>query len=411
MARFGGTTEDVTPKRDDPPVTNKKPKEAKKPANTELVAVDAPNVLSFKKGGAGTKHLNSKLEVRDISKIPNNLWVEPLPKKTRIYRASECGKCVTALAALAMGIEPAEMPDVLQPALDAGVALEPVLLRKVRESGYRSVTWAEVDQMKKLELIAGVDPIEEQMQTRWFIGKKACVRAHPDDFMVGSEAPVWTNDGIQNLYDVEVKAFGKDLWEKWKRDGIDAFPGYAWQISARMHSHALPVLFGVGLKNDDGDDIVEMDVAIYHTAPIDIAVFSEKILAADAIARQRIPEKLPDCAEGHWPCPVYFLPQCKGNKDRKETITLDDTELGELARHFYTDTEDRTSANKSRDEFKEKIAKWFDSHPQHRDKSVVVVDATGANRFSVEWCDVPQPEKVIKAHTQRYPRVKLLSDQ
>ncbi len=274
----------------------------------------------------------------DVTKAEwDELTPSKMGKNKHIYRASELGNCMAALVAGAMGTyERAPFPEALHKGADEGTALEPVIIsRFCEEFHYRIATYPELVALKDAGVIAGYDAQYQQIATATKIGKKALLITHPDQIVthVLSEKAAKGKEPI--YYDVEVKAFGPDLWKQWKSKGIASLPRYAWQISARQRALGLTVIFVVGQKIevDGAMTIGEIDVQLFELdkIPFDADVVDARIAEAE---EHVLAEDVPACALGTWPCTFFKEPFCMGDPEKEakpDPIPIDDVVLAELA--------------------------------------------------------------------------------
>lgn len=380
---------DMTNDHDDDPDWLKPMRDKLKDVAGGQVPTDTPGPAR-----ARAKAAWSKPDV--VEEPPTEVWMDADEDERRTYRASSIGGCITALAAVAQGIEPAEMPESLQPALQAGIDNEPAILALLKEEcGVRAATYIELAALKEEGVIAGYNPEQGQVQVRLKVGKGAMVTAHPD--LIG--VSVIFNGS--KFCVVEAKAFGEGYWADWQRDGLNAFPGYQWQVSAQMHCTGLPGLFVVGHKSAATGLVDEIEVLELVEAPIPLAQFKMKVMRADKYAAKG---EVPDCTEPRWPCPVYFLPQ---HPDKPETQEVVDAELGSLCARHHAYHADEKEAKAERDKIKVQIEKHLAEKGYAKGQKVKVESPAG-EMYEFEWVEREMPERTMKAGTMAYPSVKLL---
>lgn len=348
----------------------------------------------------------------------------------RVYPASGLGGCQTALIARGMGLVPADMPEKLQPALDAGKENEPRILQMLErtpdfDARQHRITiqdefllkgvWRLYDaaDYEKLNIETGEWDEERGVdysgQPRvWLpIGTSAVVRAHPDG--IGVKV---VKGKVEQRRVVEVKAFGDELWDRWVRRGWAEFPGYAMQMSVQMYAAGasilktpksfMPGMFVVGHKNEEGVAF-ELSVLELDKPPVELKTILAKVMNVEKYVKR---EELPACVEGRWPCPFYWMAECAG-KPRVEVEEIEDTELGGVAARFYAYGVDRKEADASRKDEQEKLVKLLEKHGKKESGKKVKVKDEARNVFVVEWREVEQPEKTSKAYTQKYAIVTL----
>lgn len=339
----------------------------------------------------------------------DEITIEEDADRRHIYSASALGGCEASLVAAAMGRTGEAMPESLQPRLDEGTAMEPIILAMhAEEFGYRAATYPELADLKARGVIAGYNPEMQQIQTIMNIGKTARLRTHPDRIATHQRPDNTKTKTPPTFYVVEAKAFGEALWKKWKKEGIEGFDRYAWQLSAQMVSTGLTGIFVVGRKVGQNDEctIGEIDVTVFEEPPFSVAKVKARILKAEHKVQD---EEIPPCKDGTWPCRFFKEAFCLG-KPPAEVEVLDDVRLGELARKFYTcsqdmaDTDEQKQAKKDRDLVKGEIDKYMANSGVERGKKYVVKSEVGES-YEFEWV-VRDVEK--SAFTMRYPTVKLL---
>ncbi len=329
-----------------------------------------------------------------------------LPADRHIYRSSALGGCLASLVAAALDRSAQPMPESLQPRLDEGTALEPIILARFHEEfGYRRATYPELAELTRQGVIAGYDAQYQQVQVYLEVGKSALLTAHPDEIATHNKQ---NQKKATAFYDVEVKAFGPDLWDLYKRAGIVAFPRYVWQVSSRHAAHGLPIVFVVGKKANDGTEISEIDVKVLTDGDLyPPAQVKARILKAEKYVRD---EDVPPCEDGSWPCRFYQQPFCLG-KPKELGEELEDVTLGNLLALFYaytvdmSDTDEQKQAKKDRDEIKAKIDKHCANAGIERSKKWVVKSEVG-EAFEFEW--VIRPVAARAATQQNFPQVKLI---
>lgn len=334
--------------------------------------------------------------------LSEGLW--PVVDDRRIYRSSSLGNCISALAAVAQGIEPEPMPTSLQPALDAGTRNEPVILEMFRtKHGYRSVTFPEIARLKESGVIAGYNPELQQMQVRLNVGSGAQIRGHLDDIMVVEGVPVFV-DELPNAFMIEAKAFGESLWKAWKSTRFATLPHYELQLSGNMLACGLPAIVVVGHKDENGD-VYEIDVETYMTPPVTRGRLLAKVLKADKYARE---EEVPLCEEALWPCPIWNHPS-HPEKVEVAVEEVDDPVLGELCKLHRAYTDDEAEAKKLREGVKLKQDKHVAEKGYAKNAKLLVTDEAG-NRF--EWCWVEEKvhydAKEARDGMRSFPSVKLV---
>ena len=332
----------------------------------------------------------------------------------RIYRGSLIGSCTTALVALQLkdklGLDISEeLPPQIRKAAQEGTNAERHIIDKFcTEYGYRRATFPEFSKLKENGVIAGYNSEMEQVVTWKEITKKAALRTHPDWL-------VWDSEG--NLYDLEVKFFGKDYFKAYKSKGMEGLGElgvkYEWQISARMGSHDLPLIFVAAEKvfgaSDQEPEIGELiPTAFVDGAPIPWKQIVKKIKQCEEYVKEGI---LPDdCGKAVFGCPAFKLPQCGAADEKKsgrELKVLEDTTLADLLRLQWAYANDEKQAKTANEAVKREIKKRQEEMYPDAAKFTYEVKDEAGNVFHWQWQEIDQPEKVIAAFTSRWSKVTL----
>lgn len=332
-----------------------------------------------------------------------------------VYRLSALGGDQAQLVAGAMGVQGAEMPAKLLPRLEEGKAAEDVILKLVHEQfKYRRATYNELGKLREEGVIAGYNPVEQQVQVRLEVGTTAMVQGHTDEVCV-------IGVGSDFFVVVEAKAFGPDLWKKWvaRHDITKDFERYAWQVSGLIAATGLPVLFAVGKKDRDAIDagdlgaISELDARLYtpEKPPFTLAQIKGRVMSAQKHVNNH---DIPECDKGGWPCPFFKEGFCLGKAEvEKEFTDLDDTELGRtLGLHYaygvdMSATPEQKEAERDRKKVKDDLDKLMSERGLERgdEKWYRVWDEAG-NEYEFRWCQ--RPVKARAASTMSFPEVRLV---
>lgn len=250
-----------------------------------------------------------------------------------VYRASSLGHgCIRSLVASRMGVDEEAPPDWLLERYDEGTVSEGVILNRAFDRGgdvdmpvgdWKMLSAA--DASSYLRRLGSEDQfphcrVEMRDTTGQFTyeipcGKGIVIRGHLDGVaelfaQKIAKGPV----SLGRRANVEVKALGESMLADWKRKGIEAFPGYAWQVSLGMYAlggkDALPTLMLVGEKLVDGKGedrefkgIGGIDTVLIEEMPVGIGKIKARVAKIEAMARG----ELPACDKNAYPCPHYFL--------------------------------------------------------------------------------------------------------
>lgn len=341
---------------------------------------------------------------------PDVEWDElAIPETTRVlYTASRIGHCPAALVGYGLGIEQADLPPSIQVRADEGTASEARILEMFHEeTGMRAATYPELAQLAAEGVVAGYNPVMQQVQLGLDVGKSARIVAHSDEVVC-----INPRGGATRYFgNVEVKALGKDLWAAWKKRGIEGLlASYAWQVSVQAACSQLPVYFVVGRKahDDEGNfqGISEIDVKLFpfDSVPYSLGAVKARVLKAHAQVLKGEPL---ECERGEWPCAFYREDWCKGKPDA-EIEDRDDEELGDLLARDWTltmdmqKTDDQKDAEKARREVQEQIKKAVGERGFVGGEKMRVWDGHG-NEFEFEWAKREMSAQA--ARTDYFPKI------
>jgi hypothetical protein len=205
-------------------------------------------------------------------------------------------------------------PDWLQIRFDEGHEWEDRILKRMED-----------DQSVSLGLA--------QHQTILEVGKQAAVRGSIDAY-----------DDLGTV--VDAKFLGPDLFDKLKKDGIQAFPHYWWQQGVYAHGMRAEgykvdnICLAMGLKDIEGgkDDRQVVGIKEMHYLWVDV---SDLPTVAQIKARVMGLEKLAAKPADEWPdCPVPFQYPCAFDwlhEERDVAIEVTDQTMAEkleLARRY-----------------------------------------------------------------------------
>lgn len=217
-----------------------------------------------------------------------------------IYRASSLGNCIRSLVASRLEMEPMPHPEFLLKAFDEGNRNEPIILQHLNDNGYTLENTGE----------------GEQLEVEIPIGTGIKIRCHPDG--IG-----YKDLDVDQRRVIEAKAFGKTLWDKYHKTGIDSFPYYRMQVSIEMAGTGLPCLFVVGLKNvDEGMVCDQFVTTLIEKPPIGIGEIKLKVLQIEKWAKKG---ELPPCDYDQYPCQFYHLHD--EDNDQGGTVVDEDLEV------------------------------------------------------------------------------------
>lgn len=354
----------------------------------------------------------------------------------RVYRASGFGNCVRSLTAWGVGIEGDQAPpETIRRAWAEGHRNEPVILNllRTREVMSKDARGNRVDEAWQL---LGEYEVENygygfyEDQTGDDGGSKdggngGLRQARVVVPMHGLTTPTEIRgalDGIAQVYAtsihskmelrtravVEAKAFSRSTWDKYQRHGLEAFPYYAWQVSIQHHATGLPVLFVVGIKDDEGV-VQEIVTDLITTPPLGLGA-----LKARAVKLNRLIDTGSvdfSCDYQMYPCPHLFLHDDdeRAVKVRVESEGIPDVGSLQLIGKKFAEARAAKKAfedqhAKSLKEGEKIIKDWLLDNPDMEGKEVMV--PVGDGEFVKLVCEVgglkvvkheAEPERVISA--------------
>lgn len=340
-----------------------------------------------------------------------------------IYRASSVGNCIKSLAASRLGYAPQEHPDWLLTKFAEGNDAEPIILDWVSGQG----EWELLNPLAPSSY-AGMPPTlvprpdDGQFLVEIPLGERVLIRCHLDGMAVCVNPKA--DGGFFGLKKgmavvVEVKGFGQSFWDKFDRDGIAGFPYYATQVSIQMHGTGLPCMFVVAKKGDDGklergdDGKLVTRVVYYREAPVSLAQIKVRIARAEGhVARGMMPE----CDYRQYPCQYFWLhddeDEIKPEKPRTLLTGSEATKLNALAEEYLRGSALEKEGRKMKDTAKENWRKFVANMGGaggtggglSAEAEIPFILETDI--YEVEHTVRPMPEKIVRAHVQKYPTVK-----
>jgi hypothetical protein len=226
------------------------------------------------------------------------------------YSASGVGSCEMALWHSRMGQEPMDPPGNILKAYAQGITNEDPILKMLHDE----LEWTPLD--KESLILSGYEfgdyneerGVDYSSQVRGVmrIGSKIAISCHLDGVAEYWAAKIGSPHKLGDRAIIEVKAFGDNLWKKFKKEGLGGFAKYQWQVSVQMHSIQLPLLFVVGHKDAEGK-VYEIATEWVPAPPIAKGVLASKLLRVEKAVKDQACESL-NCPEGYeYPCPYYTL--------------------------------------------------------------------------------------------------------
>ena len=171
------------------------------------------------------------------------------------YRASEVGSCLRALVAQHLNYEPKPFTAAQELILEEGKEHENLVIAKLERQGI---------------------PVTERQKELSYPTVLYILRGHIDGIIIHNSIPCI----------LEIKALGRFTWETFRREGLAAFPGYAYQASVYSHLAGWPLLGGwpllLKVKNRDTGQIIDLYL---HSPPISFSDIIDKLNSAELSAR------------------------------------------------------------------------------------------------------------------------------
>jgi hypothetical protein len=272
----------------------------------------------------------------------NGVWV---------YRASSLGNCVKALTAARLGYEAFPHPDWLLKKFEEGNTAEPILID--RFLSYHPGKWWMLDPnnpqaYEDYPYVKHVNVHDDQFTCQIPVGLTAVIRGHMDGIATNHD---------NELFVVECKAFAASYWDKYMKQGIEAFPYYATQLSLYMHATGLPGMFVMGHKNADGimNDDCEVHVDRFDTPPISLGAIKTRVAKIENIAKTG---ELPMCDQNQYPCQYVYLHD--DQPEEEDVLELQDRDLDRFADMYEKACAMEKEAKQMKDVAKAGIQATFD---------------------------------------------------
>lgn len=210
-----------------------------------------------------------------------------------VYRASSVGQCVRALVASGLGEQEvfgADRRALLDRSAAEGNLHEQAVIDKLVGEGWKVI---HAQETVEIPVIPGV-----------------IVRGHTDGVL---QSPHHPNPQVL----LEVKSMSTKQFDKWMKRRFDAFPKYAFQISAYMRAH--PDLDALYVVKRREDGLLDRSALSHSLPPVQWSVIRKKITTAE---RWRRKGELPPCdVKDQWGCPFFYLHE---EADLEEVVIPDD---------------------------------------------------------------------------------------
>lgn len=333
----------------------------------------------------------------------------------RVFRASGLGGCDRSLTAWGQGVDGTQtIPDVIRRAWAEGHRNEPIILNllytrelkaKDREGNETVEVWRALDEydieMQGYGVMEDVgEAITDTESTGPIHARQAKVilpfhnLTHPTEIRASLDGVATIKASLVDrglpkgtTAVTEAKAFAASTYDKWARHGLAAFPGYEIQVSIQGHGTGLPVLFVVGIKDDEG--VVQDIVTDYFPVP---PLSLGKLRARVAKLNRLIDAGSLDFACPKplmYPCPHLFLHDDDERAVQVGVAAEDIPDVGVLqliAKGFAEAKKVETEAAKNRKKGEAIIKQWLLDHPEMEGQEILV--PVGDGEFVRMKCDV-----------------------
>lgn len=347
----------------------------------------------------------------------------------RVVRASSVGGCLRSLAAWGQGVDGNQenVPVAMRRAWAEGHRNEPIILNllRTRELGVKDRMGQETfEEWRPLDAydveMQGYATFEDTGQAKGqgrvvvpfhSLTPKVEIRAALDGVSRVFKSKVGKGLDKGTVAVVEAKAFSEATFQKWWKHGLEPFPYYQWQVSVQAHGTGLPVLFVVGVKDDEGvvQDIV---TDFYPEPPMSLGALKARVMKLGKLIDKGDLDF--QCDYRMFPCPHYFLhddeeENGKAVKVRKKTEEIPDVgTLQLIAKRF---AEAKAEQKRYREKVEKEVKKgegiikqWLLDHPEMEGEEVMVPVGDGEvvkMKFEVsgvkEVVHEAEPERVIEA--------------
>lgn len=232
-----------------------------------------------------------------------------------VFRASGLGGCMAGLVRHGLGMTPEPFPATMYDRFEEGNDAEPVMLNWIKTPSGGWKIWDESDlevfagtHGGRMQYLEGDNESDNKAQVEFDIpvGKKGLIRVHPDGiatlFLLTPESkkryPGLEVGGVHAV--VEAKAFGESYYKKYRKEGVDGFPFYKYQVSVEMAATGMPCLFIVGQK--DKNRIVKPDKIEWELItepPIPLPKLKVRVMKAISAIEAG---EIPPCDQAMYPC-------------------------------------------------------------------------------------------------------------
>lgn len=235
--------------------------------------------------------------------------VDGVARETWVFRASGLGGCDSALVRAGRGEVGRSAPGWMLERYQEGHDFEALILTRYglglaghRRGPVHARNWRMMDGQYEIEF-----PVGDHTVIRGHLdGIYTVVNARGDDHRLIGEA----------------KFLGPDMYAKYLRDGITAFPYYEMQLSIYMHALRLPAAFIVGQKvihEVDGQREVTLGEVTYdliHEPPIALGQIKARVARLVSLIESG---REVECNTRAFPCPYYAVEGtlCNGSDANK----------------------------------------------------------------------------------------------
>lgn len=345
-----------------------------------------------------------------------------------VFRGSGLGSCFSHLVRCGLGYTPAAPPANLLDRFQEGNVAEPVILKWLNDHGGVRVEddWYLEDRYTV---------VDGQVELEIPVGKTAVIRLHPDG--IGTIYKTTEEDRAQGMETgsnvvLEAKAFGPDYYKKWKREGIEGFPFYRWQVSAEIAASGFPCVFIIGQKDEKG--VVYSDACERFYIPEPPVPLPQLKLRVMRVLKAIEDGDIPECDWAMYPCGFWQEHDTEQGVWAKvkgidaATVDVEIDLLASLAEQYELGKKMEKDGEAKKKAASKGIAVAFDSANQKGEtltaKGYQVTDHIEPRKGKVDWEALIEGEveglKVTEAmkdkyredgYDVRYPKIKQVGDE
>lgn len=296
-----------------------------------------------------------------------------------VYRASSLGFCPGALVRARLGVQPSPPPANIEAAWAMGREHEDALVAR----GLEMAGMTDVQNRDHLGMYGRVvehaGSTRLQVETELWCGDGAVVRCHPDGVAI--------DKGSLDPWVVEAKLLSQSYYDSITKNGLT--PTYHWQAGVERASTGLPLLYIVGVKDEEGKWDPETGRVIYWTVqggPTELDIKMRVWEIEGYVARGEMPD-----------CPLPLMYPCPWWKEHPEPVVEDveDALLRSLANRYFELGVKIDIAKAARDNARDGILAWYADRGDNDAATVTchqykVTRVGGGEKGNVAWKQVAE---------------------